>query len=73
VDQHESAGQGADAERAELQALRAERAEMIEELRKMGFYKDTGESRELLHALRNVLNDFTILREVVKARRGLPR
>jgi hypothetical protein len=46
---------------------------MIEELRKMGFYKDTGESRELLHALRNVLNDFTILREVVKARRGLPR
>jgi hypothetical protein len=73
VDQHESAGREADAEGAELQALRAERTEMIDELRKLGFYKDTGESRELLHALRNALNDFTILREVVKARRSPPR
>ena len=73
MDQHESAAREADAERAELQALRAERAEMIEELRKLGFFKDTGESRELLHALRNALNDFLILREVVKARRGPSR
>lgn len=69
MDPHDSAGHDANAERAELQALRAERAEMIEELRKLGFYKETGESRELIHALRNALNDFTILREVVKARR----
>ena len=73
MDQHESGGREADAERAELQALRAERAEMIDELRKLGFYKDTGDSRELIHALRNALNDFTILREVVKARRSPPR
>ena len=73
MDQHESAGREADTEGAELQALRAERAEMIDELRKLGFYKDTGDSRELIHALRNALNDFTILREVVKARRSPPR